>query len=130
MRRCTAEQVYYYKTAPPTTLQTMSHTVLKPGPQKQKNNNTLYDQWSGALEVYWETMMSRAVQRKCSPSNKVNPSLMGKKKMNGISALRTDSKFDYEDDLAVSADEEYQKPVQVQRMKSGSSFIDAKFIFK
>ncbi len=105
----------------------MSHTVLKSGKQKQQNSNTLFDQWSGTLEVYWEMMMSKAVQRKCNPSNKINPST-NKKKTGGLSAHRTVEKNVHENDNAF--DDEYQKPVQIQRMKSGSSFIDAKFIFK
>jgi hypothetical protein len=119
--------VYHYKTTPSTTLQTMSHTVLTSGRHKQQNSNTLFNQWSGTLEVYWETMMSKAVQRKCNPSNKINPST-NNKKTSGLSAHRKGQKNEHEDGNA--AEDEYQKPVQVQRMKSGSSFIDAKFIFK
>jgi hypothetical protein len=103
----------------------MSHTVLKTG--KGQSSNTLFDQWSGTLEVYWEMMMSKAVQRKCHPSNKVNPSTK-KKKTGGVSSHRAAEQDECEDEFAMN--EEYQKPVQVQRMKSGSNFIDAKFIFK
>lgn len=55
----------------------MSHTVLKPGPQRDGSASlSLLNRWSGRFEVYWEAMMRRFARE---DDSKWQPMMAGEK---------------------------------------------------
>jgi hypothetical protein len=131
VRGVDAEQVQQYKTGPAPSHQNMSHSVLKQH-SPNANDNTLFNQLSGTLEVYWEMAMSKAKhQFKGRQWNKIKPVLHGNRK-DSTSSREAEPHSDQEAEDEGNDVRAQMQPTHIKGAKSIGklNFIDAKIIFK
>ena len=109
----------------------MSHSVLKQH-SPNANDNTLFNQLSGTLEVYWEMAMSKAKhQFKGRQWNKIKPVLQGDRK-DSASSRGAEPHSDQEAEDDENDTRAQMQPTHIKGAKSIGklNFIDAKIIFK